>query len=191
MKKATLRFLTCLIILISCQKENNPPSIQQVIAIPRGTTIGETVQLNCTANDFDGDVLTYSWFANSGSFIGSTSGSSVLWKAPEVAGNYNISISVSDNKSVTEFSRLIDVKVPPSEVTGFVYFSGTTIPVSEVIVKIGALQSSTSSDGKFSIKSNIGNQLVQASKDGFDPYSQNINVTDMSNQIIIDIMLPH
>ena len=187
MKNATFRFVTCLIILISCQKENNPPSIQQVIAIPRGTTIGETVQLNCTANDFEGDVLTYSWFANAGSFIGSTSGSSVLWKAPEVAGNYNISISVSDNKSVTEYSRLIDVKVPPSEVTGFVYFSGTTIPVSEVIVKIGALQSSTSSDGKFIIKSNMGNQLVQVSKDGFDPYSKNINVTDMSNQIIIEL----
>lgn len=187
MKKATLLFVTYLIIFISCQKENNPPSIQQVIATPRITTIGETVQLNCTAIDVDGDMLIYSWLANAGSFIGSTSGSSVTWKAPDVAGYYNISISVSDSKSVTEQSKIVNVKVPPSDVTGFVYFSGTTIPVSEVIVKIGELQSKTSSDGKFSIKSNMGNQLVQASKDGFDPYSKNINVSDTSNQIIIEL----
>lgn len=187
MKKAMFFLMACLVLFISCQKENNPPSIQQITATPRVTTIGETVQLICTAFDVDGDMLIYSWSSNEGSFIGSTSSNSVTWKAPDVAGYYNISISVTDSKSIIEQSKIINVKVPPSEVTGFVYFSGTTIPVSGVLVKIGALQSTTSLDGKFSIKSNMGNQLVQADKDGFDPYSKNINVTDTSNQIIIEL----
>ncbi len=187
MKKAMFLLMACLVILNSCQKENNPPSIQQVTADPRVTTVGETVQLNCTAFDVDGDMLNYSWSANAGSFIGSTSGSSVPWKAPDVAGYYNVLISVTDGKTVSEHSKVINVKVPPTEVTGSVYFSGTTIPVSDVLVKIGALQNTTSSDGKFTIKSNMGDQLVQADKDGFDPYSKNINVTDTSNQIIIEL----
>ena len=187
MNKSTLLVITYLILLISCKNENNSPTVQKVTANPRVTTIGETVQLDCIAYDIDGDALSFSWSANSGSFIGSISGSSVVWKAPDIAGYYNILISVTDSKSLTEYSKIVNVKVPPNEVSGFVYFSGTTIPVSEVIVKIGALQSITTSDGKFSLKSNLGNQLVSANKDGFDPYSKNINVTDTSKQIIIEL----
>lgn len=187
MKKGKILLMICLVILISCQKENNPPSIQQVTADPRVTTIGETVQLNCTAFDADGDMLIFSWSSNAGSFVGSTSGSSVTWKAPDVAGYYNVLISVTDSKSITEHSKVINVKIPPTEVTGYVFFSGTTIPVSDVLVKIGALQSTTSTDGKFSIKSNMGKQLLQAEKDGFDEYSKNIDVTDTTKQILIEL----
>ncbi len=187
MKNVIYLLLVFGVTFSACQKENNPPSIQQITVSPQEITIGETAILNCTAIDADGEMLIYSWTANAGSFVGTTTGISVTWKAPDYAGNFSITVSVSDGKSVTEQTKSIKVIVPSSEVTGYVYFSGTTIPVSGVIVKIGAFQSTTSSEGTFSIKSKKGIQQIQAIKDGFDLYSKNIDVTNTNYQIIIEM----
>lgn len=187
MKNAILLSFVILFVFANCKKENATPSVQSVNQTPNEVMIGETAQLNCMAVDADGDLLNYSWSCNGGAFIGATTGNSVSWKAPDKEGQYVLKVTVSDGKSVAEKDITIVVKIPPGEVTGFVYFSGTTIPVSGVNVRIGALQSTTSSDGKFSIKANFGNQQVQATKDGFDSFTKNITISELTNQVIIEL----
>jgi hypothetical protein len=58
-------------------------------------TLSES-QIVCEANDTDGDTLTYQWLADGGTIKGE--GSSVTWVAPDTAGNYTVTVAVTDGK---------------------------------------------------------------------------------------------
>ena len=55
---------------------------------------GDTVTLTCTAEDVDGDILTYSWECTNGSLT--PDGSTATWTAPDSSGTYSISCAVTD-----------------------------------------------------------------------------------------------
>ena len=55
---------------------------------------GATVSLTCTAEDVDGDILTYSWECTNGSLT--PDGSTATWTAPDSSGTYSISCAVTD-----------------------------------------------------------------------------------------------
>jgi hypothetical protein len=76
------------------QRANYPPSIQKFNAVPRKLNLGENSTIMCIASDPNGDSLTFSWSATSGTLSGS--GPSVSWTAPSVAGNYYIRCFVDD-----------------------------------------------------------------------------------------------
>jgi hypothetical protein len=75
---------------------NNAPSIYRISANPRKIDLGATTNLVCTAQDPDGDTLTYHWNAVSGSVVGNDS--IALWTAPVNPGNYFVSCQVDDGK---------------------------------------------------------------------------------------------
>ena len=78
---------------------NSPPTIQSLVVNPPDVVHGGNALLSCTAVDYDGDNLTYTWTPRSGTITGS--GSSVQWRAPQTLGVYWIKIAVSDGFDIT------------------------------------------------------------------------------------------
>lgn len=67
--------------------------------------------------------------------------------------------------------------ITTGSISGNIYFSGTTMPVSGVTVDVGNKKSTTSSDGTYKISGiPIGAHTLMASKEGFDPYYQEIDI---------------
>jgi len=85
-------------LIIEDENENHPPTISNLIANPSSIDISQTTTIACSASDQDGDPLTYHWTKNGGVFVGSTSGSSVTWRAPSTPGTYRVYCEVSDGE---------------------------------------------------------------------------------------------
>jgi hypothetical protein len=92
-----------------------PQQVQAAAPVVTGLTadrqvppLGKT-QITCDATDADSDNLTYSWTATGGTLGGS--GTSVSWTAPDKAGDYLISVTVSDSTRRTAKKDII-INVP-------------------------------------------------------------------------------
>jgi hypothetical protein len=77
---------------------NHLPTISSLTANPTSVSICEVSTITCLATDPDGDSLTYSWTATSGTISVSESGSSINWTSPSTTGTYTITCTVSDGK---------------------------------------------------------------------------------------------
>ncbi|PKP53290.1 MAG: hypothetical protein CVT90_02285, partial [Candidatus Altiarchaeales archaeon HGW-Altiarchaeales-3] len=89
---------------------NHAPVISSLIANPSSVNTNQTTTIICTASDEDvGDILTYTWTKNGGTFEGSTSRSTITWKAPSTKGNYTVSCKVSDGEATD--SKSVDILV--------------------------------------------------------------------------------
>jgi len=76
--------------------------------------INQPTTITCIASDPDGDSLTYDWTVNAGSFEGSTSVSSVTWRAPSTADIYIVvGCEVSDGKGGDDTDTLNIVVTEP------------------------------------------------------------------------------
>lgn len=112
---------TILIVIADVTEElfgtNHAPIISSLTANPSSVDINQTTSITCTASDEDvGDTLTYTWTKNGGTFEGSTSGSTITWKAPSTKGSYTVTCEVSDGE-VSDSEQVIisvgDVNHPP------------------------------------------------------------------------------
>jgi len=96
-------------LLISCTwLLNNEPLITSLTADNTTVSPGDTVSLICTAEDVDGDILTYSWECTSGSLT--PDGSTATWAAPDSSGTYSISCAVTDGNDGHTI-EIIDIAV--------------------------------------------------------------------------------
>ncbi len=93
-----------LLVFSSCQKENHPPIIESLFAIPDTVQPGDTVELHCTATDEDGEDLVFYWFFQGSGF------SNPIWVAPDDPGDYYLHVRVSDQTDYVEDSLLILVR---------------------------------------------------------------------------------
>lgn len=73
---------------------NVPPKITGLTAEPRKIDLGGTSEIECLANDDDGDEITINWQSTSGTIEGA--GEKISWTAPGEEGNYYIKCLVSD-----------------------------------------------------------------------------------------------
>jgi len=90
---------------------NHPPEISSLTANPSNINMNETTAITCTAFDEDvGDILTYTWTKNGGTFEGITSGSTITWRAPSTADTYTVTCDVSDGNG-GEATKLVDISV--------------------------------------------------------------------------------
>jgi DNA-binding beta-propeller fold protein YncE len=80
----------------------NSPMIASFTATPKVVGRGETSLLFCSAQDPDGDSLSYSWSTTTGMFL-SVGGDSAVkgyarWKAPDTAASATVTVTASDNR---------------------------------------------------------------------------------------------
>ncbi len=95
---------------ISCDSNtgpaNHPPVIVDIIVDPPTVTVADTVSLAAVASDADGDSLEFMWSASGGQLI-EAAGDSAMWLAPELQGEYTITVQVSDGIDSAERSKVL------------------------------------------------------------------------------------
>ncbi len=79
--------------------DNHPPTIDILSVNLPVLATGDTVSIACTAEDVDGDNLSYAWSAPTGLLIGS--GPAVRWQAPAGDGPHEIRVAVTDGNGGT------------------------------------------------------------------------------------------
>jgi hypothetical protein len=87
---------------------NNPPVISSLDASQNPVEVNQTVTILCSASDQDTETFTFRWSVN-GEIIEEES-SSLSWRAPDTAGTYNITCTVSDGRG-GEDSESVSIEV--------------------------------------------------------------------------------
>ena len=77
-------------------QQNQAPVIDRVAAARSQLSPLDTTTVSVEARDPEGSALAYAWTA-SGGMLSSTTGSSVRWTAPAVAGDYRLAVKVRDD----------------------------------------------------------------------------------------------
>ncbi|MBX7150525.1 PKD domain-containing protein [bacterium] len=92
-------------------KDSEKPVIDRITIDPPAILVNDTTSITVEARDLNDEDISYVWNNFSqGTFIGSTTGETILWKAPAVAGNYPIRVTVT-NESGRSTSRTDTVEV--------------------------------------------------------------------------------
>jgi len=100
--------------LILEARANHPPVIENLTAERMTANRAESIIIECTASDADGDDLAYSWSANGGTFY--VNGPITAWMAPEIVGTYTITAEVTDDrggKATMPLTIAVTVNHPP------------------------------------------------------------------------------
>lgn len=74
--------------------QNRAPEFQSMSTIAEWVTPGSSNYIAFSAQDPDGDEVTYEWHATAGELFGQ--GDSVVWLAPEEAGSYRVAVVARD-----------------------------------------------------------------------------------------------
>jgi hypothetical protein len=75
---------------------NQPPVISSLLAQNQQLYPSGTTEIQCIAQDADGDRLDFKWAATGGNFTGA--GAIVIWQAPPNYGTYTVTVTVDDGK---------------------------------------------------------------------------------------------
>jgi len=95
--------------------DNASPRIGSLTADAKWTTPSGSLQLTCTASDYDGHVLRYEWTATGGNISGT--GAVVNWTAPQEVGIYDVAVVVTDGhggEDTTSVSLSVATDSPPT-----------------------------------------------------------------------------
>jgi hypothetical protein len=87
---------------------NSAPVITRIWTSQSVIKTGETIQVEVSATDNDDDRLTYKYEVTGGSISGH--GEKVEWRAPDQAGDYTITVTVSDGEA-TSTERSVTITV--------------------------------------------------------------------------------
>ena len=107
--RATAEGVTARLTGVRAVSANRSPTVT-VSCDPCEVEVENEVRLRANASDPDDDPLSYSWSAARGRFIGSTSGATARWRAPDQAGSVQISVRVTDGRGGSA-SRSATVRV--------------------------------------------------------------------------------
>ncbi len=134
----SILLLGTIVLFTSCKKDedNGIPTVTGITVTPGSVAANGTVSVAVTANDPDGDVLTYSYTATGGAIQGS--GANVTWTAPAQAGSYSISVTVSDGKGGSASGNgALTVTAPITQIRGTAKFpAGTSGDLSNAKVSL-------------------------------------------------------
>jgi hypothetical protein len=83
---------------------NQPPVISSLVAQNQQLYPSGNTEIQCIAQDADGDQLNFTWAATGGDFSGA--GPIIIWKAPPNYGTYTITVTVDDGKGGSMQSSL-------------------------------------------------------------------------------------
>ena len=88
--------------------ENREPRIVGLTAIPERVVFGGSTRVSAQIADSDGDEVTVEWSAPSGQFQ-NPSLNTTLWTAPDSAGIFGLTVSVSDGAASAEATVQVEV----------------------------------------------------------------------------------
>ena len=175
-----LAFVFGVLTLFGCKK-NNPPEIIEITVSPMNAPGGTTLTISARAVDEDQDLLSYLWICESGMFIEGATSAQAKWKAPVSLSDevYSMKVIVSDAFESVSMSTLITIgKSATGSISGFVYFSGCTLPISGVRVTVNDKSATTDSHGYFLIDGiPVGETILVANKEDYDTVSTEITVS--------------
>ena len=98
--------------------QNRPPSVRARCQ-PCTVDAGKPSTVSASAQDPDGDVLTYAWSAPSGSLT-NASAAQTPWMAPMVEGPVPVAVTVTDGKGASA-SDVVTIEVVRTLDTSFVF----------------------------------------------------------------------
>jgi len=84
---------------------NRSPVIHGIETKAECVKPSSSLSISCIASDADGDVLTYTWSATAGTFLGE--GPEVFWQVPDVSGEYPVRVEVADGQGGEADSELV------------------------------------------------------------------------------------
>ncbi len=179
--------------LIGCDKideitdgDNREPIIDRLEALRRTLAPNDTTTIIVEAHDPDNEELTYQW-RGEGTFL-TSSGDHVIWRAPDLGGDANISVKVEDG-SGGEAERSLTLSILASEdpVVNIIrpgddgYFPG----VGEITIEATATHPNGIRGVEFLIT--YQNSQTDSLYDNSAPYIYNWNIDDKSGSALIRV----
>ena len=121
-------------ILFDTVLANHRPAITSLETEPERVIPSGSCQIACTASDADGDELSYNWSASGGEINGE--GAMVTWTAPDSAGSYNATVTVTDGRGGEAMSQVtITVRAnKPPTITSLIADADWTTPSGSIQV---------------------------------------------------------
>jgi len=140
LKTSLVCVLSGLIVLpcAGCAVPNTPPSIVSLEARAPVVAPGDSVLVECVAEDADGDELTYEWTSDRGTINGFTG--VVAWTAPSEEGLARITVTVGDGGEDTD-SRSVAIVVKSNKrpvIAGVTPDLDWVRPGESVLVRVAA-----------------------------------------------------
>ncbi len=190
---STLSAMILLIGLLSCEK-NYPPRIFNT-EFARLPGIGSTsFVLSVEASDANHDPMTYLWEAEAGEFIEDPEQSETTWAGPQPDQDteYLITVTVSDGKESTVATLTIPLAAPTfGRLTGFAFFTGTTVPIHEAIISIQGKTDTTDFEGQYEIDGvRSGRQTVFGTKTDFTKGETDLIIQEGINEANVYMSSP-
>ena len=127
-----------LAIVFDMMLANHRPAITSLEAEPERVIPSGICQITCTALDRDGDELSYNWSAGGGEINGE--GATVTWTAPDSAGSYNVTVTVTDGRGgeVTNQITITARYNKPPEINSVIADAVWTLPSGSIQVTCDA-----------------------------------------------------
>jgi hypothetical protein len=125
-------------ILLYTMLTNHRPAIAGLEAEPETVLPRGSCLIVCNATDPDGDELSYNWLASGGNITGT--GESVNWTAPNSAGSYNVTVTVTDGhggNATKQMTITVRTNEPP-EITSLIANADWTTPSGSLQVTCNA-----------------------------------------------------
>ncbi len=125
-------------ILFDTMLANHRPAITSLEAEPERVIPSGSCQIVCTASDRDGNELSYNWSAGGGEINGE--GATVTWTAPDSAGSYNVTVTVTDGRDGEVMKKVtIEVRtnMPPT-INSLIADADWTLPSGSIQVTCDA-----------------------------------------------------
>ncbi len=113
---------------------NQPPVISSLTAAKMQLYPSGNTEIQCIAQDADGDQLDFKWACTGGNFSGA--GPTVIWQAPAAYGTYTVTVTADDRKGGSAQASLtmtVGANQPPlissltANPSGILYGGSTTL----------------------------------------------------------------
>jgi len=181
------------LLVVTCQEVpvNKAPVISDLIVYPSQPKAGQVALLTGVVADEDGDPLTLKWMASGGAFLDTLGSNPIHWQAPTNPDTIKFYLEVSDAQETTTETYGFYLEAGIGTVAGHVTDASTGYLLSNVLIDIDGITSTTGEDGYFSFIDIVpGENLpLSAQATNYVTYADLIDVKAEENIVNISLTL--